>query len=130
MQMVFYTLLLIDPDKSDASLPDRIKEIHSRGRPNTPEDFRLFTEILKDDVLELRRYLDRDPAAAERMRSFKRALAKPLVMPKNSIVKPLTSYSRGRVLRQKEEYYQIGAYSVIREGSEMKIIGARFFSWF
>jgi hypothetical protein len=128
MQIFFYTLLLIDPDKSDASLPEPIKEIYSRGRPKTPEDFRLFTEMLKEDVVQLRTYLNRDPAAAERMQNFKSALAKPLRVPKNFVVRPLTFYSKGRVLGGKERYYQIDSYSVIREGSEMKIIGIRFFN--
>ena len=43
-------------------------------------------------------------------------------------VKPLTAYSRGRVLGLKEEYYQIGNFAVIREGREMRIIGIRFFT--
>jgi hypothetical protein len=34
------------------------------------------------------------------------------------------------VLSDKEEYYQIEDYAVIREGSEMRIIGIRFFSLF
>ena len=128
MQIVFYTLLLIDPDKRDDSLPERIDEIYSRGRPNTIEDFRLFTETLKEDVVQLRTYLNRDPAAAERMRLFKIGLAKSLPVPKNYVVKPLTYYSKGRVLGGEDKYYQIDSYSVIREGSEMKIIGFRFFN--
>jgi hypothetical protein len=125
MQIVFYTLLLIDPEKNEASLPERIKEIYDRGRPHTTEEFRQFTETLKDDVVQLRTYLNRDPAAAERMRLFKIGLAKSLVVPKNYVVRPLTYYSRGRVLGEKERYYQIDSYSVIREGTEMKIIGFR-----
>jgi geranylgeranyl reductase family protein len=125
MQIVFYTLVLIDPEKNEASLPERIKEIYDRGRPHTTEEFRQFTETLKDDVVQLRTYLNRDPAAAERMRLFKIGLAKSLVVPKNYVVRPLTYYSRGRVLGEKERYYQIDSYSVIREGTEMKIIGFR-----
>ena len=128
MQILFYTLLLIDPDKRDDSLPERIDEIYSRGRPNTANEFLLFTETLKEDVVELRTYLNRDPAAAERMRLFKIGLAKSLPVPKNYVVRPLTYYSKGRVLAAKEQYYQIDSYSVIREGSEMKIIGIRFFN--
>jgi hypothetical protein len=59
------------------------------------------------------------------MRLFKIGLAKSLVVPKNYVVRPLTYYSRGRVLGEKERYYQIDSYSVIREGTEMKIIGFR-----
>jgi geranylgeranyl reductase family protein len=131
MQLLFFTLLLIDPDKSESRLPPRIKEIHSRGLPNSTEEFYLFTETLKEDVAELRVYLNREPAAARRLRLFKLALAKPLIPPRtNYVIKPLTSYSKGKVLGQNEPYYQIDAYSVIREGSEMKIIGLRFFTLF
>ena len=128
VQILFYTLLLIDPDKRNDSLPERIDEIYSRGRPNTTDEFLQFTETLKEDVVELRTYLNRDPAAAERMRLFKIGLAKSLPVPKNYVVRPLTYYSKGRVLAGTEQYYQIDSYSVIREGSEMKIIGIRFFN--
>jgi hypothetical protein len=130
MQTMFFTLLLIDPEKSESSLPPRIDEIYSRGLPDTPEDFRLYADMLKEDVAELRAYLSRDPTAAERLRQFKGALAKPLVVPNNYVIKPLTSYSEGRVLAEKEPYYQIEYCEVIREGSEMKIIGIRFFNLF
>jgi hypothetical protein len=129
MQTAFFTMLLIDPDKSDASLPPRINEIYSRGTPSTPEDFRLFADMLKEDVAELRAYLTRDAAAAQRMQLFKTALAKPLVLPTNYVVKSLTSL-KSRVLRQNEEYYQIEVYTVIREGSDMKIMGLRFLTMF
>jgi hypothetical protein len=130
MQTLFFTLLLIDPDKSDSSLPPRIEEIYSRGLPDTPQEFRLYADMLKEDVAELRAYLSSDPAAAERLRLFKGALAKPLVVPNNYVVRPLMSYSEGRVLGEKEPYYQIETYAVIREGSEMKIIGIRFLDLF
>src|SRR5215208_993453 len=56
MQTLFFTLLLIDPDKSDSSLPPRIDEIYSRGLPDTPDEFRSFADTLKEDVAELRAY--------------------------------------------------------------------------
>ncbi|HSK64040.1 MAG TPA: hypothetical protein VK893_09370, partial [Pyrinomonadaceae bacterium] len=71
-----------------------------------------------------------NPQAAERLRTFKTGLLKPLEMPTNHVVKPLTAYSKGRVLDVKEEYYRIEWYSVIREGSQMRIIGIRFFTFF
>jgi geranylgeranyl reductase family protein len=128
VQVLFFTLLLIDPDKKEASLPPRIKEIYSRGRPRTKEEFLLFTSMLRDDVVELRAYLTRDPAAARRVQDFKSNLTKTIDVPKNYVVKPITFYSKGKVLRSDEPYYQIDSYAVIREGSEMKIIGIRFFS--
>ncbi|HKV34916.1 MAG TPA: hypothetical protein VJP89_11355, partial [Pyrinomonadaceae bacterium] len=94
------------------------------------EEFRSHVDMLKQDIAELRTYLANDPAAVQRMRDFKTMLSKPIEVPKNYVVKPTTYYSRGRVLSDKEEYYQIEDYAVIREGSEMRIIGIRFFSLF
>jgi hypothetical protein len=128
MQILFLTLLLFDEQKT--ALPARIEEIYSHGRARTIEEFRLHTDMLKQDVAELRNYLNKDPAAARRMQNFKLALTKPLEVPRNYVVKPSTYYSKGRVLSDKEEYYQIENYAVIREGSEMKIIGIRFFTLF
>lgn len=130
MQVLFFTLLLLDEDKKEVSFPARIKEVYDRGKPRTTQEFRSFADLLKRDVAELRNYLTNDPAAAQRTRSFKTALTKPIEVPQHYVVRPLTSYSKGRVLGPKEEYYQIGDYAVIREGSEMKIIGIRFFSIF
>jgi hypothetical protein len=130
MQTSFFTLPLIDPDKSESSLPPRIDEIYSRGLPDSPNDFRLYADMLEEDVAELRAYFSRDPAAAERLRGFKAGLAKPLVVPNNYIVTPLPPYSKGRVLGKKEPHYQIGNYDLIREGSEMKIIGLRILNLF
>lgn len=127
-QLLFLTLLLIDEKKSEASLPPRIKEIYDHGRARTIEEFRLHVDLLKQDVAELRTYLANDPAAGQRIRDFKSMLTKPIEVPQNYVVKPTTYYSRGRVLSDKEEYYQIEDCAVIREGSEMRIIGIRFFS--
>jgi hypothetical protein len=128
MQILFLTLLLIDEQKT--ALPARIEEIYSHGRARNLDEFRLHTEMLKQDVAELRNYLNNDPAAARRVQNFKLALTKPLEVPQKYVVKPTTYYSKGRVLSDKEEYYQIENYAVIREGAEMKIIGIRFFSLF
>ncbi|HXQ72563.1 MAG TPA: NAD(P)/FAD-dependent oxidoreductase, partial [Pyrinomonadaceae bacterium] len=119
-QLLFLTLLLIDENKSEASLPPRIKEIYDHGRARTIEEFRLHVNMLKQDVAELRTYLANDPAAAQRIRDFKSMLTKPIEVPQTYIVKPTTYYSKGRVLSDKEEYYQIEDYAVIREGSEMR----------
>lgn len=129
-QLLFLTLLLIDENKAEASLPARIKQIYDGGRPRTIEEFRLHVDMLKQDVAELRTYLANDTAAVQRIRDFKTMLSKPIEVPKTYVVKPTTYYSRGRVLSDKEEYYQIEDYAVIREGSEMRIIGIRFFSLF
>ncbi|HKS08914.1 MAG TPA: NAD(P)/FAD-dependent oxidoreductase [Pyrinomonadaceae bacterium] len=127
-QLLFLTLLLIDEEKKEASLPERIKAIYDRGKPRTIEEFRSYTDLLKQDIEELRTYLTNEPAAARRILNFKTSLTKPIEVPQNYVVKPITYYSKGRVLSEKDEYYQIGDYAVIREGSEMRIIGIRFFS--
>ena len=62
-----------------------------------------------------------------RVRKFKQDLLQTPKLPAAK-VKPLTSYSKGQVLGPNEKYYQIGEYAVIREGSQMRIIGIRFFS--
>jgi hypothetical protein len=49
-------------------------------------------------------------------------------VPRSYRVRPITYYSKGRVLDNNEPYYQINDYAVIRERGEMRIIGIRFFS--
>jgi hypothetical protein len=61
------------------------------------------------------------------VRKFKLELTKIPKLPTGK-VEPLTSYSKGHVLGPDEKYYQIGEYAVIREGTQMKVIGIRFFS--
>jgi hypothetical protein len=65
---------------------------------------------------------------AERIRKFKEETLATKLEPPNDVVKPLTAYSRGRVLGLDEPYYQIGEYAVVREDNEMRIIGIRFFT--
>jgi CRISPR/Cas system CSM-associated protein Csm2 small subunit len=90
-----------------------------------------YAQQLKRDIVDLRAHLDQlteqYPNVAERIREFKRDLAKKIELPTHT-VEPLTAYSRGRVLGIKEEYYQVGNCVVIREGSQMRIIGIRFFT--
>ena len=121
-------LLALD-DKE--SLPPQIDEIFDRGNPSTTEEFRSFAIQLKQDVAALRAHLKalagRSPAVAEKLRDFKAALMKPLEVPTTYVVKPITYYSKARVLRSNETYYRIADYSVIREGSDMKLIGVQFF---
>ncbi|HJT67070.1 MAG TPA: NAD(P)/FAD-dependent oxidoreductase [Pyrinomonadaceae bacterium] len=117
--------------ENDRTAPPEINEIFDRGNPRTTEEFLSFTSQLKQDVATLRAHLkelvERNPAFAESFRSFKASLAKPLEVPTNYVVKPITYYSKGRVLRDNEPYYQIAEYAVIRERGEMRLIGIRFF---
>ncbi len=85
------------------------------------------------DAQQLRAHLNQLAAqhafVAERIRQFKEdLLLKKLEPPADHIVKPLTAYSKGKVLGVDEEYYQVEDYAVVREGGEMRIIGIRLFS--
>ena len=129
-QLLILLLALLVLDDKEA-LPPQIDEIFDRGNPSTTEEFRSFAIQLKQDVAALRAHLKalagRSPAVAEKLRDFKAALMKPLEVPTTYVVKPITYYSKARVLRSNETYYRIADYSVIREGSEMKLIGVQFF---
>jgi len=134
MQIVYLMLPLASPDSNEQEqefFPPPIKAIFERKTPEAPEEFASFAAQLKRDASDLRAHLnqlaDRDREVAERLRKFKSDLAKTSPPPKQT-VKPLTAYSRGNVLPLNQEYYQIGAYAVIRERDQMKIIGIRFFS--
>jgi hypothetical protein len=132
MQIAFLTLLVLDPDAK--KFPPQLESIYDHGTPSSAAEVPEYAQQMKENAAKLRAYVmeqaAQDPKAAERVRALKSALAKPLTVPTNYVVKPLTAYSTGRVLDVKEEYYRIDAYSVIREGSQMRIIGIRFFTFF
>jgi CRISPR/Cas system CSM-associated protein Csm2 small subunit len=134
MQIFFFMLPLVGPannDEEELFFPPPIKTIFERKPPQEAEQFPAYALQLKRDAADFRAHLDqlanRYAYISERIRKFKSDLSKK-VEPPNHVVKPLTAYSRGRVLGPKEEYFQIGDYAVIREGREMRIIGVRFFS--
>lgn len=135
MQILYLMLPLASPDNNEEEalfFPPQVKILINRKPPKTASKFRAYSAQLQRDAAYFRAHLERlakdHPAVAERIRKFKEeTLATKLDMPKD-VVKALTAYSRGRVLRLDEPYYQIGDYAVIREGNEMRIIGIRFFS--
>jgi hypothetical protein len=134
MQIFYLMLPLASPsneEEEELFFPPAIKTIMERKPPQAPEQFRSYALQLKRDAASFRAHLNdlasRYPAVSERIRKFKSDLSKKVTPPAH-IVKPLTAYSRGRVLGLNEKYYQIGDYAVIREGREMRIIGIRFFS--
>lgn len=131
MQMVILLLPLIGVE-DEQTAPPEINAIFNRGNPRTTEEFLLFTTQLKQDIATLRAHLkelaERNTAFAESLRKYKEFLAKPLEVPTSHVVKPITYYSKGRVLRSDQPFYKIEDYSVIREGREMKIIGVQFFT--
>lgn len=131
---LFFLLLPLADAKNTAEavllLPPQIRAIFDRKRPSSPEQLPSYAAQLNRDVEQLRAHVNQlatQPAVSDRIRQVKEALLlKELEMPAE-IVKPLTSYSRGKVLRPDEPYYQIDDYAVIREGGEMKIVGIRLF---
>ena len=131
MQYFYLMLAVVSSDKKEDLELLFPKALIERKPPQAPEEFRSYAAQLKDDAKNLRANLDRlaskDPNAAESIRRFKKDLSKRMTPPSH-VVKPLTAYSRGRVLDLKEKYYQIEGYAVIREGRAMRIIGIRFFT--
>jgi hypothetical protein len=135
MQIFFLMMPLMSPeDKREEALffPLRIKNVFNRKPPRAASRFRAYTLQLKLDAAACRAHLERlakeYPFVVERIREFKKEALFTKLEPPNDIVKPLTAYSRGRVLGLNEPYYQIGNYAVVREGNEMRIIGIRFFT--
>jgi len=132
MQLLFLMMPLFSPDSGEEEatfFPPRFKDVLKREPPEAVSEFASYAVQLRRDVVDFRAHLDqlaqRYPNVAERIREFKRDFAKKIEPPSQPL-KPLTAYSRGRVLGLKEEYYQVGEYAVIREGREMRIIGIRF----
>lgn len=132
MQIGFLMFLVIDPDGK--KFPPELESVFNRDFPSSTAEVPAYAQQLKQGAAKLRAYIAelsaRDPSFAERVREFKTSFSKPLKVPTHYIVKPLTAYSRGKILGVKEEFYQIDSYYVTREGSEMKIIGFRFFTYF
>src|ERR1041384_4304358 len=127
MQLLFLMMPLFSPETDEVAatfFPPKFKEALKREPPEAANEFASYAGQLRRDVAGFRAHLDplaqRDPNVAERIREFKRDFGKRIDPPAQQ-VKPLTAYSRGRVLGLKEEYYQIGEYAVIREGRGVRI---------
>ena len=136
-QLFFLMLPLIEAkDELDRSIlfPPPIEGIFDRLKlkPKDDEELRSYAAQLKRDVADFRAHLHQlstnYPLVAEAIRKYKEGLSRKLEPPRDHVVKPLTAYSKGRVLGLKQEYYQIDSFAVIREGGPMKIIGIRFFT--
>ena len=134
MQTLYLMLPLISPknkDEEELFFPPAVKAIFERKPPSTTEEFPAYALQIKRDAADLRAHLNQlaagYPRVAERIRDFKEVLSKKITPP-DHVVRPLTAYSRGRVLGLDEKYYQVGEYAVIREGRAMRIVGIRFFT--
>ena len=117
-------------DNRPIVFPPKIEEIMQRPQPQHPKDIQPYMVQLKQDLAVFRAHFDELSATnqlvADKIRDLKKGLREQ-VTPPNQVVKPLTAYSHGHVLPLDAEYYQIGNYSVIREGGQMRLIRFRLF---
>ena len=133
-QLFFMLLPLANPKDTDQAallLPPEIRTIFDRKKPTAPEQLPAYAAQRSRDVEQLRAHINQlaaqHAAFAAVVREMKEHLFLKELDTPTEVVKPLTSYSRGNVLRPDEKYYQIDDYAVIREGGEMKIVGIRLF---
>jgi hypothetical protein len=128
--LLMLPLLYSDEDKA-VLFPPALDAMFDRLKATRDaQGIHAYAAQLKRDVAEFRAHVEKltgsNAAVAEGFRQFKEHLAKPLTPP-NRVVKPLTAYSKGKVLPLDAEYYQVDDYAVIREAGQMKIVGAVFF---
>lgn len=133
MQIFYLILPLASPqgDEDELFFPKEVRKLIDRKAPGDPKEFPAYAAQLKQDAANFRAHLEKlagtNQSVAERVRKFKEELSKRIEPPAHT-VKPITAYSRGRVLNLDEPYYQINEFAVIREGNEMRIVGIRFFN--
>ena len=124
-------LVFLNQDEKEDFSDPTLEAIIARVRREGPHNYKDYAHELKRGVAELRAHVDKRAAqsasVAQGVRQYKDYLLKPLEPP-NRIVKPLTAYSKRRVLPLKAKYYQIDDCAVVREGGQMKLIGYTFFS--
>ncbi|HEX5966197.1 MAG TPA: hypothetical protein VFY51_09695 [Pyrinomonadaceae bacterium] len=116
-------------DEKAELFPPPFEAMFERKPPNDPKQLPAYADQLKRDIPAFRAHVEklaeRNSSVAKNIQEYKKHLLKP-VEPPNRVVKPMTGYSKGRVLRPNEEYYQIDNCAVIREGGQMRLIGYIF----
>lgn len=100
-----------------------------KPRPQDLESAKVFAVKLKRDVTDFRVHVNKlaakYPSVAAGITTYKNHLLTPLVPPDRT-VGSMTGYSKGRVLRKDEKYYQIDDCAVIREDGQMRLVGYTF----
>lgn len=131
-QLLILMLPLMFADGDDAKpelFPPPFEAMFERKPPNDPQQLPAYAAQLKRDIPLFRAHVEKvaekNSSVAKNIQQYKAHLLTP-VEPPNRIVKPMTGYSRGRVLLPREEYYQIDDCAVIREGGQMRLIGYTF----
>lgn len=122
-------LMFAGSDDKAELFPPQFEAMFERKPPNDPQQLPAYAAQLKRDISVFRAHVEKvaekNSSVAKNIQQYKAHLLKP-VEPPNRIVKPMTGYSRGRVLRPDEEYYQIDDCAVVREGGQMRLIGYIF----
>jgi hypothetical protein len=123
-------LMFAGGDEAKAELfPPPIAAMFERKPPNVPQQLPAYADQLKRDISMFRAHVEqlakKNSEVAKNIQEYKKHLLKP-VEPPNRVVEPMTGYSKGRVLRRDEQYYQIDDCAVIREGGQMRLIGYTF----
>ena len=122
-------LLIVEDQPKEKLFPPQFEEIFKQPRPKDPQQLRAFATQLKRDLADFRAHLDKlaatNPSVAEAVRELKKNLSQQSDPPAH-VVKPLTAYSKGRVLLPAARYYDIDDCMVIREGAKMRMIGFIF----
>ena len=123
-------LMFADGDDAKAELfPPPFEAMLERKPPNDPQQLPAYAAELKHAIPAFRAHVqkvaEKNSSVAKNIQEYKRYLLKP-VEPPNRIVKPMTGYSKGRVLDPDEKYYQTDDCAVIREGGQMRLIGYIF----
>lgn len=133
MNVLYQAFTLIGADNKveyQTFFSPEIEAIFKRKPPPAPDEFPAYAQQLERDASTMRSHVaqlaTKNPRVANGIQQLKEMLSKKLTPP-DHIVKPLTAYSRGRVLSVDEEYYKIAQCSVIREDGAMRIIGLQFF---
>ena len=131
-QLLILMLPLMFADGDDAKaefFPPPFEAMFERKPPNDPQQLPAYAAELKRAIPAFRAHVEKlsekNSSVANNIQQYKAHLLKP-VEPPNRVVKPMTGYSKGRVLRPDEEYYQIDDCAVIREDGKMRLIGYIF----
>lgn len=134
MEMIYLTLVLAGPDTAeDAKLffPASIKHQMERKAPRSTAAFVAYSRDLARSARSFREHLDHlasiRPDVAERIKQFRIGLTgDPGAPPLDKVIEPIREeYGHGAV-KKGEPYYTIGAYTLIQENGEMRIVGIRF----
>jgi hypothetical protein len=121
--------LLFADGQEDELFPPSMKAAFDVKPPDDPQKLQAYAAELQRHVIELRAHVEKlaagNPTVAKNREEYKKHLLK-VLEPPNRVVKPLTAYSKGKVLLLHEKYYQIDDCAVIREDGHMKLVGYIF----